>query len=140
MPDSVSKERRSEIMSHIASKDTSIELVVRKKLHALGFRYRVNYSEILGKPDIVFIKKKIAIFLHGCYWHGHETGCRYSHTSKSNIEYWGEKIQNNKKRDEKNIEFLKKSGWHVLVIWECQVKEDFENTISIILDFISSIS
>ena len=70
MADSVSKTRRSEIMSHIKSKDTSIELLVRRKLFSMGYRYRVNYKALPGKPDIVFTKKKVAIFIHGCYWHG----------------------------------------------------------------------
>lgn len=87
----ISAEKRSRNMSHIRSKDTSIELKVRKYLFSLGYRYRVNYKDLPGKPDIVFTKKKIAIFIHGCYWHGHDCGSRYAHTSQSNRAYWGQK-------------------------------------------------
>lgn len=81
MADTISSDRRSKIMSHIKSKDTSIEMMVRCRLFAMGYRYRVNYKALPGKPDIVFTKKKIAIFIHGCYWHGHDCGSRYAHTS-----------------------------------------------------------
>lgn len=74
-------------MSHFKSKDTSIEMMVRHHLFAMGYRYRVNYKALPGKPDIVFTKKKIAIFIHGCYWHGHDCGNRYAHTSQSNRAY-----------------------------------------------------
>lgn len=92
MSDTVSQERRSEIMSHIKGKNTSIELLVRKQLFALGYRYRINYTKLPGKPDIVFTKKKVVIFIHGCFWHGHDIGCRYSHVPQSRAEYWNEKI------------------------------------------------
>ena len=78
MADTISSDRRSKIMSHIKSKDTSIEMMVRRRLFAMGYRYRVNYKALPGKPDIVFTKKKIAIFIHGCYWHGHDCGSRYA--------------------------------------------------------------
>lgn len=86
MPDTVSKERRSEIMSHIKSKNTSIELLVRKQLFALGYRYRVNYKQLPGKPDIVFTKKKVAIFIHGCFWHGHEIGFIFRYHATTRID------------------------------------------------------
>ena len=122
----MTKEQRSKNMSHIRSKDTSIELKVRKYLFSLGYRYRVNYKELPGKPDIVFTKKKIAIFIHGCYWHGHNCNCRYAHVSKSNTDYWNTKIQRNQERDKRNIEQLEKDGWKVIVLWECEIKENFE--------------
>ena len=103
MADSVSSARRSEIMSHIKSKDTSIELLVRRKLFSMGYRYRVNYKALPGKPDIVFTKKKIAIFIHGCYWHGHDCGSHYAHASQSNKTYWGPKIERTKQRDQEHI-------------------------------------
>ena len=96
MADSVSSVRRSEIMSHIKSKDTSIELLVRRKLFSMGYRYRVNYKALPGKPDIVFTRKKIAIFIHGCYWHGHDCGSHYAHASQSNKAYWGTQDRANK--------------------------------------------
>lgn len=126
MADLVSSSRRSEIMSHIKSKDTSIELMVRRYLFAIGYRYRVNYKELPGKPDIVFTKKKIAIFVHGCYWHGHGCGSRYAHTSQSNKEYWAPKIERTRKRDQGHIQELETDGWKVIVLWECQIRENFD--------------
>ena len=126
MADTITPERRSEIMSHIKSKNTSIELMVRRYLFALGYRYRVNYKALPGKPDIVFTKKKIAIFIHGCYWHGHDCGSRYAHSSKSNKAYWGPKIQRTQKRDQEHITELEANGWKVIVLWECELKLNFE--------------
>ena len=126
MTDRITKEQRSKNMSHIRSKDTSIELKVRKYLFSLGYRYRVNYKKLPGKPDIVFTKKKIAIFIHGCYWHGHNCNSRYAHISKSNTNYWNTKIQRNQERDKRNIEQLEKDGWKVIVLWECELKDNFE--------------
>lgn len=126
MTDRITKEQRSKNMSHIRSKDTSIELKVRKYLFSLGYRYRVNYKKLPGKPDIVFTKKKIAIFIHGCYWHGHNCNSRYAHVSKSNTDYWNTKIQRNQERDKINIEQLEKDGWKVIVLWECEIKDNFE--------------
>ena len=130
MADTITAERRSEIMSHIKSKDTSIELMVRRYLFALGYRYRVNYKALPGKPDIVFTKKKIAIFIHGCYWHGHDCGSRYAHSSKSKKAYWGSKIQRTQQRDQEHIAKLEADGWKVIVLWECQTRLDFERTLS----------
>jgi len=136
MADTVSKKRRSEIMSHIRSKNTSIELLVRKQLFALGLRYRINYKQLPGKPDIVFTKKKVAIFINGCFWHGHETGCRYSHISQSQKEYWTSKIKRTKKRDQEHIDILQEEGWRVLVVWECEIRKDIHEVIKRILSFI----
>ncbi len=133
MADTVSRKRRSEIMSHIKSKDTSIELLIRKKLHSLGYRFRVNYKELPGKPDIVFTKKRIVIFIHGCFWHGHEAGCRYSHTSQSRKNYWEQKIAKTKERDKKHTAFLLENGWKVITIWECEIKQNFNSTIDNII-------
>ena len=129
MADSVSSVRRSEIMSHIKSKDTSIELLVRRKLFSMGYRYRVNYKALPGKPDIVFTRKKIAIFIHGCYWHGHDCGSHYAHASQSNKAYWGPKIERTKQRDQEHIQALETDGWKVIVLWECEIRSHFESTI-----------
>lgn len=136
MTDRMTKEQRSKNMSHIRSKDTSIELKVRKYLFSLGYRYRVNYKELPGKPDIVFTKKKIAIFIHGCYWHGHNCNSRYAHVSKSNTDYWNTKIQRNQECDKRNIEQLEKDGWKVIVLWECEIKDNFEEKSKYILSFL----
>ena len=129
MADTITAERRSEIMSHIKSKDTSIELMVRRYLFASGYRYRVNYKALPGKPDIVFTKKKIAIFIHGCYWHGHDCRSRYAHASQSNKAYWRPKIERTKQRDQNHIQTLEADGWRVIVLWECEIRLDFFKTI-----------
>lgn len=133
MADSVSSARRSEIMSHIKSKDTSIELLVRRKLFSMGYRYRVNYKALPGKPDIVFTRKKIAIFIHGCYWHGHDCGSHYAHASQSNKAYWGPKIERTKQRDQEHIRELEADGWKVIVLWECQIRQSFDRTVKSIV-------
>lgn len=137
MADTVTPKRRSEIMSHIKSKDTSIELLVRRYLFSLGYRYRINYKELPGKPDIVFTKKKIAIFIHGCYWHGHNCGSRYAHTSQSNKTYWEAKIQRTQQRDQEQVTTLEKLGWRVLVLWECEVKQNFDDCTQQLISFIN---
>ena len=134
MADKVTEQRRSEIMSHIHSKDTSIEVKVRKKLYSLGYRYRVNYKKLPGKPDIVFTKKKVAIFIHGCFWHGHNVGCRYSHVPKTKTDYWLTKITNTQIRDKKHIDDLSKLNWKVIVIWECEIQTEFDKTIARIIN------
>lgn len=138
MADTTSPKRRSEIMSHIRSKDTSIELMVRRRLFSLGYRYRVNYKALPGKPDIVFTKKKVAIFIHGCYWHGHDCRSRYAHTSKSNQAYWGPKIQRTKQRDQEHIAQIEGLGWTVVVLWECQLKREFDASICSLLKILRS--
>ena len=135
MADTISSDHRSEIMSHIKSKDTSIEMMVRRRLFAMGYRHRVNYKALPGKPDIVFTRKKVAIFIHGCYWHGHNCGSRYAHVSKSNKAYWMPKIQRTQQRDQEHITKLKSLGWNVVVIWECQIRDHFDQTIDELVDF-----
>ncbi len=139
MADTVSEKRRSEIMSHIKSKNTKIELLVRKELFARGFRYRVNYKALPGKPDIVFTKQKVAVFIHGCFWHGHEAGCRYSHIPQSRKEYWEPKIARTKERDQQHMEWLAQNGWRVLVFWECKVKKDLDAVTEAISNHLSSV-
>ena len=105
-------------MSKIGSKDTKPEWIVRRYLFSPGYRYRKNVKCLPGSPDIVLRKYNIAIFIHGCFWHGHTDG----HIPKSNKEFWENKIIRNKQRDEENKEKLKKLGWKVMTIWECQLK------------------
>jgi len=123
MVDVHDKETRSFNMSHIRSKNTKPEMLVRKILFANGFRYRLHVKKLPGKPDIVLPKYQKVIFIHGCYWHGHE-GCKYFVPSVSRIEWWKNKIENNKKRDERNIADLLKLGWQPIIIWECELKRD----------------
>lgn len=134
MADKISSKRRSEIMSHIKSRDTSIELLVRRYLFSQGYRYRVNYKKLPGKPDIVFTKKKLVIFIHGCFWHGHDCGSRYAHTSQSNQNYWMPKIQRTKERDKEHEDLLIEDGWTVIVLWECQIKDHFQNAMKTVTD------
>ena len=111
-------------MRKVRSKNTTPELRLRKLIYAMGYRgYRVHYEKLPGKPDVVFIGRRRVIFLHGCFWHGHD--CRAGrNTPKSNLEYWNGKLSGNKTRDKRNARELKKAGWRILVIWECQLKEE----------------
>ncbi len=108
-------------MSRIKAKDTKPELLVRKYLFSKGFRYRVNVKNLSGKPDIVLPKYKTVIFIHGCFWHGHE-GCRYFVIPKTRTEWWTEKIRKNKERDQTKHLALRQTGWNVMTVWECQLK------------------
>lgn len=118
--DKLSPERRSENMRNIRGKDTSPELAVRKLCRELGFwGYRIHRKELPGKPDLAWLGRKQAIFVHGCFWHGHDCteGLR---KPKSNRSYWIPKIERNQQRDTENLNNLRASGWEVLVIWECE--------------------
>lgn len=108
-------------MRAVKGKDTKPEVSLRKALFALGFRYRLNVKTLPGKPDIVFPKYKAVIFVHGCFWHGHDCK-RGARQPKTNTDYWCEKIARNKARDKKNAAALKKLGWHVMTVWECEIK------------------
>ena len=121
MTDVHSQETRSYNMSRIKAKDTKPELLVRKYLFCKGFRYRVNVKDLPGKPDIVLPKYKTVIFIHGCFWHGHE-GCKYFVIPKTRTEWWTEKIRKNKERDQQEHEALRKTGWNIITVWECQLK------------------
>jgi DNA mismatch endonuclease (patch repair protein) len=128
-----SKEKRSECMSKIRSKDTKPELVLRKALFARGFRYRVNDKHLPGKPDIVLPKYKTVIFLHGCFWHRHE-GCKYAYTPKTNTEFWVNKITSNCERDKVNLQKLTTLGWNILTIWECEIRHTYKHDITSLVD------
>ena len=119
--DHVTKAKRSEIMSKVRGRDTKPEMKVRRRLHALGYRYRLQAKELPGRPDIVFRPRRKAIFVHGCFWHRHE-GCRYASTPKTRTEFWEEKFRQNIERDDRNEKALSKLGWKTLIIWECQLK------------------
>ncbi|HRV89014.1 MAG TPA: DNA mismatch endonuclease Vsr [Prolixibacteraceae bacterium] len=126
MADVHSKAVRSYNMSKICSKDTKPELLVRKFLFSKGFRYRLHLRDLPGKPDIVLPKYKIAIFVNGCFWHGHES-CKYYVIPKSNTEWWLNKIKGNKTRDKENIYKLNAEGWKTIVIFECELKSSKVN-------------
>ncbi|GMX63616.1 very short patch repair endonuclease [Paenibacillus elgii] len=119
--DKYSKEKRHEIMSKVKSKNTDLEIKLRKILHKLKYRFRLHRKDLPGNPDIVLPKHKKVIFVHGCFWHGHH--CKKGNLPKSNLEYWQPKIVANKERDKRNIEKLKEMGWNVLTVWGCEIKE-----------------
>ena len=110
-------------MSCIKGKNTKPEEIVRKYLFSLGFRYRKNDKRLPGTPDIVLPKYRTVIFVNGCFWHGHQ-GCRYFVVPKTNTEFWMNKIDANRARDQKKISELEAMGWRVIVIWECELKQD----------------
>lgn len=122
MADVHSKKVRSYNMSRIRGKDTKPEMVVRKFLHAQGFRYRLHDKKLPGKPDIVLPRYKTVIFVHGCFWHGH-ANCKYFRIPSTRTEWWTNKINTNKANDAKAVKLLKKEGWKVIVIWECTLKK-----------------
>ncbi len=119
--DVFSKSKRSDIMSKVSGKDTKPEILVRKHLFSKGFRYRKNVKNMPGKPDIILPKYKTIIFVHGCFWHGHND-CEAAKLPVSNVDYWTKKISSNIKRDSSNIQQLEKLGWNVIVVWECELK------------------
>jgi len=120
MADVHSKGRRSYNMSRIKSKNTKPEILVRKYLHAQGYRFRLHVKKLPGKPDIVLPKYKTAIFVHGCFWHRHKR-CKYFVVPKTRTKWWLDKINGNKARDERIFRELKKLGWKVIEIWECHL-------------------
>ena len=121
MADHVSAKKRSAIMAAVHTKDTGPELALRKLVYGMGYRYRLHGRELPGRPDLVFRPLKKVIFVHGCFWHRHDA-CRYATTPKSRTAYWQSKFAANVARDRRNVRDLKKAGWHVLTIWQCQLK------------------
>lgn len=113
---------RSENMRRIRSKDTAPELLVRRLVWSLGYRYRLHRKDLPGKPDLVFGTRKKVIFVHGCFWHQHPAGCSDSRLPKSRLGYWLPKLQRNCERDAKAVAALEAAGWQVLIIWDCETK------------------
>jgi DNA mismatch endonuclease (patch repair protein) len=122
MTDILSKERRSWNMSRIRGSDTKPELLVRSLLHRMGYRFRLHRKDLPGRPDIVLPKYRTVIFVHGCFWHRHK-GCKYAYTPKSRTDFWQNKFQGTVERDKRNRRELRKLGWKVIVIWECQIAD-----------------
>jgi DNA mismatch endonuclease, patch repair protein len=119
--DRLTPERRSWLMAQVKGRDTTPELIVRRMLHALGYRYRLHRSDLPGKPDIVFGPRMKVVFIHGCFWHGHN--CSKGRLPKSNRAFWRTKVDTNKKRDRKRVRQLKALGWKTLSVWQCQLKD-----------------
>lgn len=119
--DTFNKEKRSEIMRSVKSKDSRAEPSVRRLLHRAGFRYRLHVAALPGKPDLVFPARHKAIFIHGCFWHQHKN-CQAAQRPASNVEYWEAKLKRNAERDQENRKKLKALGWKTFVVWECELK------------------
>lgn len=120
MADRITLENRSRIMSHIRGKSMVPEMIVRRMVHGMGYRYALHRKDLPGKPDLVFPSRKKIIFVHGCFWHQHR-GCKDGHVPKSNLEYWIPKLRRNIQRDQTAIETLTNAGWDILVLWECEM-------------------
>lgn len=123
MVDNISQEERSITMAKVHSKNTKPEKLLRSLLFKQGFRFRICQKNLPGKPDIVLKKYKSVIFVHGCFWHGHEN-CRNARIPKSNVEFWKNKISRNKERFEEVQALLTKLGWNVIVVWECELTKN----------------
>ena len=118
-------EKRSKVMSKVKSKDTKPELFVRSWLHKRGYRFRLHRKDLPGTPDLVLPKYNTVIFVHGCFWHQHP-GCKKTTIPKKNHTFWKQKLERNIERDREVILELKKRGWDVIIIWECDIKSNFE--------------
>lgn len=123
MADIVDKATRSRMMSAIKGKDTKPEMMVRRFLHACGFRFRLHRKDLPGKPDIVLPKYKVVIFVHGCFWHRHK-GCPKATTPATNVDRWKTKFDDNVARDARNQAALREAGWDVIVVWECEINPE----------------
>lgn len=120
--DSLTPEERSEIMARVRSKNSRPELFVRKLVYALGYRYRLHQRDLPGSPDLVFRPRQKVIFVHGCFWHRHAK-CALARMPKSRVDFWSEKLEGNRRRDDRNRRALAREGWRVLTIWECQIRD-----------------
>lgn len=119
--DSLTPEERSQRMALVRSIDTKPEMIVRRLVHGMGYRYRLHCGNLPGKPDLVFPARHAVIFVHGCFWHRHQ-GCALARLPKSRVEFWTEKLEGNRKRDARKIEALEATGWRVFIVWECELK------------------
>jgi DNA mismatch endonuclease (patch repair protein) len=133
--DHVSAKKRSDIMRQVRSRGSKPELIVRRLLHAMGYRYRLHTSRLPGKPDITFASRRKAILVHGCFWHSH-AGCKKAGLPKTRSDFWQLKLETNKARDRRNIETLNGLGWGVLVVWQCELRDldRTRNTLSVFLE------
>ena len=124
MPDIFAPEKRHEIMQNVKTKNTAPEIKLRSLLHKNGFRFRVNRKDQPGKPDIVLPKYRAVIFVHGCFWHGHD--CPRGQRPQTNADFWNQKIDRNVIRDKSDVSLLESLGWRVLIVWECEIKKKNE--------------
>lgn len=132
MTDVVSAQKRSEMMSGIRGKNTIPELQVRKALFSMGYRFRLHRKDLPGRPDIVLPGRRIAILVHGCFWHGHH-GCRYAKTPSTRTEFWITKLESNRLRDTCDLNALRTAGWRTLVVWECFLRSPLRVGLAVAL-------
>ena len=133
--DVFSKEKRSDIMSRVGSKNTKPERIVRSILHNAGYRYRLHRRDLPGSPDVVLPKHKRVIYVHGCFWHGHK-GCPRSKRPNSNVDFWEKKLDGNIQRDRINLRRISEMGWSALIIWSCEIRNR-EELLDKLLHFMS---
>lgn len=124
MVDTLTPEARSARMAKIGGKHTAPEMIVRRMVHAMGFRFRLHRKDLPGSPDLVLPRHKKIVLVHGCYWHGH--GCKIGRLPKSNVLFWQDKIVKNRARDERNLADLAALGWRTLVVWQCETRKPVE--------------
>lgn len=122
MADTRTPEQRRRIMQAVKTKDTGPEWIVRRWLHSRGYRYRLHSKHLPGRPDIVLPGRRLAIFVHGCFWHSHD--CDKGRAPKSKLDYWGPKLEANRERDARKANELEAQGWSVLTVWQCETKEE----------------
>lgn len=135
MSDVFTRAKRSEVMSRIRGRDTEPERVVRSMLHKMGYRFRLHMARLPGKPDIVLPRYKTVILVHGCFWHRHN-GCRFAYTPKSRKQFWLKKLESNVMRDRRVRMELAKLGWHVITVWECELRssDQLSNRLNVALN------
>ncbi|GAB4142597.1 MAG: very short patch repair endonuclease [Sphingomonadales bacterium] len=132
MADRLDAERRSANMRAIRSKGMKPEMVVRRLVHSMGYRYRLHRKDLPGKPDLVFGPRRKVIFVHGCFWHQHDDpACKLAHAPKSRLDYWQPKLARNKERDAANLAALEALGWQVLTVWECETRQKNHDTLAV---------
>ena len=134
MTDIYSPAKRSEVMGRVRATGTKPELAVRQVAHGMGYRFRLHGDRLPGKPDLVFTRHRKVIFVHGCFWHGHD-GCSKATIPVTNHQFWKRKLARNRERDCENMEALGAAGWRVLVIWECETKNR-DRLADLIRDFL----
>jgi DNA mismatch endonuclease (patch repair protein) len=123
MVDRLTPERRSRLMSRVRSKNTKPELVVRRLVHAMGYRFRLHRNDLPGSPDLILPAYRTAIFVHGCFWHRHP-GCRKASNPSTRVEFWTDKFQTNVARDRRNRARLRRADWRVIIVWECETRNE----------------
>ena len=120
--DSITREQRSANMAAVRGKNTRPEIAVRRLLYGLGYRYRLHVANLPGRPDIVFRKRRCVVFINGCFWHGHD--CPRGSAPASNVEFWQRKIEGNRERDQRVHRQLRKDGWRILTVWQCETRDE----------------